>query len=458
MGPLHPVRLKIFAVMLFAALVTVAVACGSDNPAADPTATPTPLPTTPTPTPTGTVPTGPTATPTPADLALQAQLDSARARWTANRPQSYTFDLTWYCFCAYAGNTIRITVNGSEIVRAVELPVEPGARAPEHGPRMTIDELFNWIQTALDTDNAKVLSVEFERDLGYPVSAAIDRLVGATDAGQSFTVTNFRLGDQEIDLDQLRRDLDAATSRWFESGPQSYQFVFWWECFCPPDITTPVRIEVRSGQIVSIVDAGTGLPVEEYLGREYRTVPELFSWISERLDRNPDFADLQFGPETGHPLKARFDPIINLYDDEEAFFIQELSPLDVHVELKKELEAARAIWTAQGLTGYSYHFNWSCFCLQEFVAQVTITVRNGLVTNVIRVEDGRPVSDQFIDQFVTVEALFDRLDDAVSAGAASISAVFDPETGVPTSVFIDYNFQIADEEMGWNASDVTELD
>ena len=92
------------------------------------------------------------------------------------------------------------------------------------------------------------------------------------------------------------------------------------------------------------------------------------------------------------------------------------------------------------------------------MAQVTVTVRGGTVASVVRVEDGLPVGDQFKDSFVTVDGLYNRIEEAITDDAASISAEFDPDTGLPASVFIDRNFMIADEEIGWSASELASLD
>lgn len=456
MGHVRQFRPLLLVTVLITAFAVVAVACGSDRPASEPTETPdspTPTPSsgtpTPTPTPAGNpaTPTPNTSqpTPTPSQSDIRQQLDAAMARWNANRPTNYEFTLQRSCFCPQSDPVV-ITVNGAQIVS----PTVSG-----NTPLMTVDELFQKVQAALDSSNSHVFSVEFERDLGYPISVSIDQIVGAIDDEVSYQVSEFRILPEKIDIAQLRRDLDAATLRWFDSGPQSYEFVFNWECFCPQQAQTPVRVRVEGGQIVSTVDAATGDPVVAPGGLEYQTVSNLFGWISQRLAKNPEFAALTFDAETGYPISARFNPILQLTDDEEAFFIDELTALDIHSDLQLELDAARALWESTATSNYTYNFNWQCFCIEDFVARVTVTVQDGQVMSVIRVEDGQPVDEQFKDSFVTVDELFDRLQDAIDQNAASIRAEFDPGNGLPTEVFIDYQAIIADEEMGWNADDVT---
>ncbi len=451
-------------VVALAAVMTVAVACGSDDgPGAQPTSTPDTSTPTPIPTPAGgpgtPVPT-PTQTPTPTPVPhseLQAKLNAAREKWDSSAPFEYEFELRWSCYCPYSGTPTLIKVEGERIVSATD-PISGAPIAEdERGKQLTIDELFDWIQMALNLDGGEVVELSFERDFGYPISGSVDWVVGALDDEIGFSVANLREDPGTVDLDQLRRSTDEAMFRWFDNGPQSYEFVFRWLCFCPPPANTPTRVRVEGGQIVSTVDARTGEPVTALGGLEYQTVPELFQWIREQLNRNPDSVQLEFDRETGYPIEASFDPIRLAVDDEIAFFIDEFEVVDTHVELQSELDAARARWDASAPANYSYRFNWLCFCLDEYTAQMTVTAQNGIVTSVIRVEDGEPVSAEFEDSFDTVDELFDRVQKAIDQGAASIRAEFDPVSGLPTEVFIDENYQIADEELGWNAGEVISL-
>ncbi len=458
---MRPLSRSRFVIIAALALAAVAVACGSDNSASEPTATPTSGPATQTPTPTPApgsteTPTSTSVVPTetPGHSEIQSALGSARQKWLSNRPPSYTFDLAWSCFCPNSGVSTRIEVSGSEIVSTTD-PVTGAPRDDSSFlPHLTVDGLFDWIQQGLDTDAGNVLSAEFERDLGYPISASVDWIVGAIDDESGFQVTNFRIGTGQVDVDQLKRRLADATDLWIDSGYDNYEFVLSRQCFCPPGITAPIRIEVRGGQVFSATSVETGQPVDDS-NVTIMTIPELFNWISEKLNRDPEFAELEFDTDNGHPTKVSINPIINLFDDEEAFFVEDLEPIDVHAELQIQLDDARELWGTTAFSkgvNHSYTFNWQCFCVQEYVETMRIFVVDGKVDRVIRVESGQPVSEQFRDSFETVEGLFNRLQDAIDRRANSIRAEFDEGTGLPTEVFIDYEAILADEELGWNAS------
>ena len=359
---------------------------------------------------------------------------------------------TWHCFCAFNGEPVRISVRGNEIVNAISADSATPPYQPDH-LLMTVDQLFDWIQAAIDagTDSKQILGVEYERDFGYPVSVTIDELVGATDTTLNITIRDFRVGTDDVDIEQARRDMENAMFRWYQYGLESYEFVYRLQCFCQPDETAPVRITVEAGQVTSVVDVATG----QVRTGNYNTVQGMFGWISQRLDRNPEYVSLEFNPETGFPTKAQFDYIVNMYDDEEAFFAEGLTRLNIHTAVQEELDAATAKWNDIGLIDYTFEFNWSCFCMDEFTARVLVSVTNGKVSSVTRLEDGEPVGAAIKDLFVPVSGLFARLQRAIDPGAASIQVDFDPVTGIPVSAFIDDSTMIADEEIGWSASDLS---
>ena len=58
----------------------------------------------------------------------------------------------------------------------------------------------------------------------------------------------------------------------------------------------------------------------------------------------------------------------------------------------------------------------------------------------------------------TVAGLFDLIQEAIDQGAYSISVVYHPDLGYPASLGIDYDRRIADEEVGFRVSGVSELE
>ena len=103
-------------------------------------------------------------------------------------------------------------------------------------------------------------------------------------------------------------------------------------------------------------------------------------------------------------------------------------------------------WEHSGITDYDYTGAWSCFCPQEYLADVAVTVRGGVVTSVAFAGEEFTVGPPSPERFVPVEELFTLLQDAVRRNAARIEVAYDERYGYPAELFIDYDERMADEE------------
>ena len=110
----------------------------------------------------------------------------------------------------------------------------------------------------------------------------------------------------------------------------------------------------------------------------------------------------------------------------------------------REYLAARARWRASGLTSYRYGFRWSTMIFWDG----SIEVEEGLVSSYDRVQAFPPFFEE-PPLYRTIDGLFDRIEQAWTDGAASISVTWHPEFGYPSSVGIDQSLLIADEEQYW---------
>ncbi len=123
------------------------------------------------------------------------------------------------------------------------------------------------------------------------------------------------------------------------------------------------------------------------------------------------------------------------------------------------LDEAMDSWDAFATTNYAFDFNWVCFCLIEWVSKVTLTASGGAIISADFVESGEPVTDeQQLNFYKTVDGLFDVIQDAIDRSAVSIQVEYDPDLGYPVSAFIDYETQLADEELGFEVSNVLKVE
>ena len=96
---------------------------------------------------------------------------------------------------------------------------------------------------------------------------------------------------------------------------------------------------------------------------------------------------------------------------------------------------------------YSYTVRVDCECPRDVTRPVTVWVDRGSVEYLLYEDDGRPVPFSYSNSFPSVEQLFDAIQDGIDRRADYIDVEYDPTYGYPTSVYIDYDRRVADEEL-----------
>ncbi|ACC83395.1 DUF6174 domain-containing protein [Nostoc punctiforme] len=113
----------------------------------------------------------------------------------------------------------------------------------------------------------------------------------------------------------------------------------------------------------------------------------------------------------------------------------------------RRLKFNRYLWNQQNISNYRYTFSNGCFCIPDARGPVVIEVRNGQTTSITSVATGQAVNPDFFQNYKTIPKLFDVIEDAINRKASSLNVSYSPRFGYPTQIQIDYNSQIADEEI-----------
>lgn len=119
-------------------------------------------------------------------------------------------------------------------------------------------------------------------------------------------------------------------------------------------------------------------------------------------------------------------------------------------------KSSRALWADQGPASYQYTLRWLCFCGPDFTGPTRITVRDGAITSAVDAETGAPI-DPATRRALTIEGLFDVIEDAYQKNAYKVDVAYDPLDGHPVSANIDYDQHAVDEELGFTAKDLQRL-
>ncbi|MBK1986269.1 hypothetical protein A0J48_001660 [Sphaerospermopsis aphanizomenoides BCCUSP55] len=112
-----------------------------------------------------------------------------------------------------------------------------------------------------------------------------------------------------------------------------------------------------------------------------------------------------------------------------------------------QLQVNRRLWRKRNISNYRYTLTRSCFCTPEAREPVVIEVRKGVTTAVTSVKTNQPVDRELFKKYDNVPKLFNVIQDAINRKPSSLIVKYDPKFGYPTQINVDYNSQIADEEL-----------
>lgn len=123
--------------------------------------------------------------------------------------------------------------------------------------------------------------------------------------------------------------------------------------------------------------------------------------------------------------------------------------------VNRDLENAKARWTANAPLSYDLTVEKGCYCVFEAQGPVVVAVRNGVVESRHYVETGAVVGASYADVYPTVDQLFAIIEEAVGRKADRVEVLYEPTRGYPTSVAIDVLFSGADDEYFYSVTGFT---
>ena len=130
--------------------------------------------------------------------------------------------------------------------------------------------------------------------------------------------------------------------------------------------------------------------------------------------------------------------------------------LDDYGEERDRLEEARREWRNLGWESYAFTLRRLCFC-GGGTDPAEVVVLRGERVSVTVLETGEPVPAEWVEYYLTVEELFDFIEDAIDRKAHEIEIRYERTTGLPASIRIDYIENAIDEEMAFEASSLRAL-
>jgi hypothetical protein len=122
-------------------------------------------------------------------------------------------------------------------------------------------------------------------------------------------------------------DLARAMDRWEAHGPRDYSFDYQVKCFCSLD-TRPLRIEVRDGEVVRALPAGSEEVLDDGAALDgIPTIDDLFKWILDAIEHEAAQIDATYDEQLGYPHDVFIDRIKQAIDDEFSFEVTNFQAL-----------------------------------------------------------------------------------------------------------------------------------
>ncbi|MDP6340127.1 MAG: DUF6174 domain-containing protein [Candidatus Marinimicrobia bacterium] len=103
-------------------------------------------------------------------------------------------------------------------------------------------------------------------------------------------------------------------------------------------------------------------------------------------------------------------------------------------------------WDSMNMTHYDFNFRASCFCLDEWVREVHVSVSNDSIKSVLFTDNNLPPQELAPEQWHTIDALFE-LSKTCIEEAHQYEIKYDDTYGNPSEISIDWNLQTADDEV-----------
>lgn len=368
------------------------------------------------------------------------EFDDAKKLWNDLNFTNYDYDEQIICYCDFDDiRPKRVNIRGGDIANAIFLDTEETVM--DLRLVTTVEATFDRIQRSLTQGNyASSIMVSYHPFYGYPASAYID--LDSRLADDEITIQIFNLAPLQ-DYSQAEGNLYDAMSLWSSHSLNLYSFGYQRTCFCLPEYTDPVIVQVQNTTVTSVTSRFQD-PVSEDVFNQVPSMEELFSMIQAAIDDSAYSIDVTYDQDYGYPASIYID-YDSLQADEELWVtVDYLSPIS---EWWSDFNEHKSLWDTQDIDTYTYVFQRSCECLPQDTAPKQVDVVDGMVVSVDGQSasvDGQPL--QAFANIPTIDGLFDKIQQAIDSNPYRMNIQYDETLGYPSNMFIDYEEKLADEE------------
>ena len=118
-----------------------------------------------------------------------------------------------------------------------------------------------------------------------------------------------------------RSSIMQNEARWNSFEPENYEFDYRRICFCPPEYTAQVVIEVRDGKVWTVEYKLSEMHLDPPDTIGYPTIPDLFELLLEAVGRDAAKMRMAFDDIFGFPMDVDIDYDQGIVDEEFGFTV-----------------------------------------------------------------------------------------------------------------------------------------
>jgi hypothetical protein len=125
-----------------------------------------------------------------------------------------------------------------------------------------------------------------------------------------------------------RQVFEKNLTLWESQDIQHYRFNFKIGCNCPWYDMMPLKVEVKNGEIVSMVASNAG-DITPYLDtfRPHGTIERLFDTVDSAISKRVYKLEVQYDATYGFPASTMIDPSKLIMDDSTGYYVTDFEVL-----------------------------------------------------------------------------------------------------------------------------------
>jgi len=129
----------------------------------------------------------------------------------------------------------------------------------------------------------------------------------------------------------VETELSRSQSKWEDANINHYRFQLGVGCFCLFRSQMPLTVEVKDGEVVSMIDVnGEAFPLDDPMSEfvlKYATIDRIFLELGSDPVQEADHLTMSFDPTYGFPTEVAIDYIELAADDELYLSVSAFEPL-----------------------------------------------------------------------------------------------------------------------------------